>query len=96
VDRLENQEHRHSVHCIFEASAENAGKMRAGEDPTVPESGVENSRASGASRDGVAAGGPDLQFSSAVYGTRINLGEAEGAGGREDENGGNQRTHDFD
>jgi hypothetical protein len=24
------------------------------------------------------------------------LGEAEGGSGREDENGGNQRTHDFD
>ena len=96
VGRLENQEHRHSVHYIFEASAENAGKMRAGEDPTVSESGIENSGASGASRDGVAGGGPDLQFSSAVYGTRINLGGAEGGSGREDENGGNQRTHDFD
>ena len=77
MGRLENQEHRHSVNCIFEASAENAGKMRAGEDPTVSESGMENSRASGASRDGMAAGGPDLEFSSAVCGTRINLGEAE-------------------
>jgi len=65
IGRLENQKHRHSVNGIFEASAENAGKMRACEDPTVSQSGVENSRASGASRDGVAAGGPDLQFSSA-------------------------------
>ena len=66
IGGLENQEHRHGVNCIFEASAKNAGKMRAGEDPTLSESGIENSRASGASRDGVAAGGPDLPFSSAI------------------------------
>jgi hypothetical protein len=67
--------------------------MGACEHPTVSESGIENSRASAASRDGVAAGGPDLEFSSAFYGTRINLGEAECGSGCKDNSSGNQRTH---
>jgi hypothetical protein len=77
VGGLENQEQRHSVDSILEASAKNAGKMRAGEDPAVSESGMENSRANSASRDGVATGGPDLEFSGAFYGTRTSLGQAE-------------------
>ena len=65
VGGLEDEEHRNSVDRIFEASAEKAGKMWAGEDPSIAQAGVEDASVAASAADGVAAARPDLDFVAA-------------------------------
>ena len=76
VRGLEDEEHGDGIDCVFEASAEKAGKMRAGEDPSVAQAGVEGAGVAASAADGVAAAGPDFDFVAAFFGT--GLGQAEG------------------
>ena len=75
VGRLEDQEDRNSVDRIFEASAEKAGEMRAGEDPSIAQAGVEGACVAASAADGVAAARPDLNFVAALL--RTGLGNDE-------------------
>jgi hypothetical protein len=43
VGRLKRQEDRDSINRIFEAAAQEAGKMRTGQDPSIAQAGVEDS-----------------------------------------------------
>ncbi len=51
VRGLKDQEDRDGVYGIFEASAKKARKMRAGEDPSIAQSGVEGAGILCAARD---------------------------------------------
>ncbi len=67
VRGLENQEDRNGVDRIFEASAEKAGKMWAGKDPSVTQASVEGAGAAATAGDGVSAASPNLNFMTALF-----------------------------
>jgi hypothetical protein len=68
---LKNQEDGDGVHGIFETSAEKAGKMRAGEDPSIAQAGVKGAGVLCATRDRVAAARPYLDFVAALLGAGL-------------------------
>src|SRR5258708_2447079 len=76
VRGLEHQEDWNGIDRIFEASAEKARKVRAGEDPSVAQAGVKGTDVASSAADGVAAACPDLDFVAALL--RGGLSEAQG------------------
>src|SRR5580658_279792 len=62
VGGLEDEKHGNSIHGVLETSAKKAGKMRAGDDPSVAQAGVEDTGVAASAADGVAAAGPELDF----------------------------------
>ena len=75
VGGLEGEEDWDGVDCIFEASAEKAGEVGAGEDPSVAQAGVEDAGVAASAGDGVAAAGPGFDFVATLLGA--GLGEAQ-------------------
>jgi hypothetical protein len=78
VGGLEDEKHWDGIDGVFEASAQKAGKMRVGENPSVAEAGVESAGIAASSSDRMAATTPDLDFVSALL--RSGLSEARGRG----------------
>ena len=62
VGGLEDEEHGNGVHGVFETSAKKAGEMRASDDPSVAQAGIEDAGVAASAADGVAAAGPELHF----------------------------------
>src|ERR1700750_3240376 len=48
IGRLEGDEYGNGIERVFETSAQKAGQVWVGEDPSVPEASVENSRVTSA------------------------------------------------
>src|SRR5581483_4750244 len=69
IGGLKDQEDRHGVECVLEASTQKTGKMRIGENPAIAEPGIEGSGVLRASGDGVSATGPDLNLVAAFFGS---------------------------
>ena len=75
VGGLEGEEYGDCVDRIFEASAEKAGEVEAGEDPSVAQAGVEDAGVAASAGDGVAAAGPDFNFVATLLGAGLGEGQ---------------------
>lgn len=78
IGGLKNQEDGDRIDGVFEAAAENAGKMRTGENPSVAETGVEGGDVAATAGNGVSAASPNLEFGAAFLrrGQIVSLGGA--------------------
>ncbi len=75
VRGLEHREDGDCVDRIFESSAKKAGQVRAGEDPSVAQAGVEGAGVASSAAYGVAAARPDLDFVAALLRTGLGNGQ---------------------
>jgi hypothetical protein len=66
IGRLEYEEDGNRIDGILKPSAEKAGQVRAGQDPSVAQASVEDAGATSSSADGMAATRPDLDFVAAL------------------------------
>ena len=73
VGWLEDKEQGNRIDRIFKPSAEKAGQVRAGQDPSVAQAAIEDAGAGSSATDGMAAGCPDLDFVAALL--RASLGK---------------------
>src|ERR1700722_4524907 len=71
VGGLENEKHGNSVDGVFETSAKKTGEMRAGDNPSIAEAGVEDAGVAASAADGVAAAGPELDFVTVFFGAGL-------------------------
>src|ERR1017187_4492878 len=92
VGGLEDEEDGDGVDRIFKPSAEKAGQVPAGEDPSVAQSGVEGAGVASSPVDGVAAARPDLDLTAALFWT--SLGEAQWRPDQQDREDEKGRAHD--
>jgi len=71
IGGLEDEKHGNGIHGVFETSAKKAGEMRAGDDPSVAQAGVEDAGVAASAADGVAAAGPELHFMPVFLGAGL-------------------------
>jgi hypothetical protein len=71
---LEDKKHRGGVNGVLKTSAEEAGEMRPGKDPSIAQAGIEYANILCAASHGVAASNPQLNFMAALL--RADLGDA--------------------
>jgi hypothetical protein len=92
VGRLEDEEDGDCVDGIFKSSAEKAGQVQAGKDPSIPQAGVQHSGVASPTANRVAAARPNLDFAAALLGT--GLGAAQGRCDQQEHNDEEARAHD--
>src|SRR5579863_4748002 len=71
VRRLKDEEDWNGIDGIFKTATEETRKVRVGEDPSVPQSGVERASVAAAAADRVSAACPDLDFVAAFFGSGL-------------------------
>lgn len=69
IRRLESEENRNGVESILESPAQKSGKVRSGKNPSIAQSGVEDTRVAPASSDRVTSARPDLDFVPTFFGS---------------------------
>ena len=67
VGRLEDKKHRNGVDRVFKSSAKKSGQMRAGQNPSIAQAGIEDAGIAASAADGVPAARPDLDFVAAFF-----------------------------
>jgi len=66
VCRLEDKKYWNSIDRVFKTATQKSREMQVGEDPSVAQSGVENSCVATSAADGMPAASPDLDFAAAL------------------------------
>ena len=71
VGGLEDEKHGDRIHGVLESSTKKAGKMRAGDDPSVAQAGVEDAGVAASAAHGMAAARPYLDFVAVFFGASL-------------------------